>query len=108
MLATLDAAKTQWYHHHFMLGCIYYTDLARPEHGTQPPNAADTVNGVVFCNALAGQFFFGWLGNRLGRNSVYGGTLLHMAICSLASSSHLGACPPASFNCSSSATLAPA
>ena len=91
-----------------MLGCIYYTDLARPEHGTQPPNSADAVNGVMLCDALAGQFFFGWFGDRLGRNSVYGGTLLHMAICSLASSSRSGACPPASFNCSPPATLAPA
>ena len=78
-----------------LLGCIYYTDLAKPEHGTLSLNAADAVNGVVLCDALAGQFFFSWFGDRLGRNSVYGGTLLHMAICSLASSSHSGACPPA-------------
>ena len=64
-----------------MLDCIYYTNLARPEHGTLPPNAVDAVNGVMLGGALAGQFFCGWLGDRLGRKSVYDRTLLLMAIC---------------------------
>jgi len=37
-----------------MLGCIYYTDLAKPEHGTLSLNAADAVNGVMLYGALAG------------------------------------------------------
>src|SRR6185437_1061823 len=46
--------------------------------------------------ALAGQFFFGWLGDGLGRNSVNGRTLLYMAFYSLASGSRSRARPPAS------------
>ena len=42
-----------------LLGCIYYTDIARPDHGMLPPKAAAAMNGVVFCGALAGQFFLG-------------------------------------------------
>jgi len=42
-----------------MLGCVYYTNLARPEHGTLPPNVVDAVNGVMLDCALAGQFFCG-------------------------------------------------
>ena len=55
-----------------MLGCIYYTDLARPDHGMLPPNTAVAVHDVVFGGALGGQFFFGWLGDRLGRKSICG------------------------------------
>jgi MFS transporter, PHS family, inorganic phosphate transporter len=35
-------------------------------------------------HTLAGQLFFGWLGDKLGRKSVYGMTLLLMVICSVA------------------------
>jgi hypothetical protein len=50
----------------------------------------------MLCGALAGQFFFGWLGDGLGRNSVNGRTLLYMAFYSLASGSRSRARPPAS------------
>ena len=79
-----------------MLGCIYYTNLAKPEHGTLSLNAADVVNGVMLRGALAGQFFFGWLGDGLGRNSVNGRTLLYMAFYSLASGSRSRARPSVS------------
>uniref|UniRef100_A0A0D3HE60 H(+)/Pi cotransporter n=1 Tax=Oryza barthii TaxID=65489 RepID=A0A0D3HE60_9ORYZ len=108
VLSALDAAKTQWYHFTAivvagmgfftdaydlfcislvtkLLGRIYYTDLAKENPGSLPPNVAAAVNGVAFCGTLAGQLFFGWLGDKLGRKSVYGMTLLMMVICSIAS-----------------------
>lgn len=108
VLAKLDQAKTQWYH--FMaiviagmgfftdaydlfcialvtklLGRIYYSDPSLPNPGTLPPNVSAAVNGVALCGTLAGQLFFGWLGDKLGRKSVYGFTLILMVVCSIAS-----------------------
>ncbi|RLN42835.1 hypothetical protein C2845_PM01G03250 [Panicum miliaceum] len=116
VLSTLDQAKTQWYH--FMaiviagmgfftdaydlfcislvtklLGRIYYTDTSRPDPGALPPNVSAAVNGVALCGTLAGQLFFGWLGDKLGRKSVYGFTLVLMVVCSLASGLSFGATP---------------
>jgi PHS family inorganic phosphate transporter-like MFS transporter len=108
VLNALDAAKTQWYHFTAiivagmgfftdaydlfcislvtkLLGRIYYTDPASPTPGSLPPNIAAAVNGVALCGTLSGQLFFGWLGDKLGRKSVYGMTLLLMVICSIAS-----------------------
>ena len=70
-----------------LISCIYYTDLATPDHGMLPPNTAAAVNNVVFGGALAGQFFFGWLGDRLGHKSIYLRAVLFTAICSLMSGS---------------------
>uniref|UniRef100_A0A0D3HE59 H(+)/Pi cotransporter n=1 Tax=Oryza barthii TaxID=65489 RepID=A0A0D3HE59_9ORYZ len=103
VLTTLDHARTQWYH--FMaiviagmgfftdaydlfcislvsklLGRIYYTDIASDTPGSLPPNVSAAVNGVALCGTLAGQLFFGWLGDKLGRKSVYGFTLVLMVI----------------------------
>ncbi|CAN6308011.1 unnamed protein product [Urochloa humidicola] len=116
VLTTLDAAKTQWYHFTAivvagmgfftdaydlfcislvtkLLGRIYYTDPSKPDPGTLPPNVAAAVNGVALCGTLAGQLFFGWLGDKLGRKSVYGMTLLLMVICSVASGLSFGSNP---------------
>ncbi|KAL6649225.1 hypothetical protein ACP70R_013449 [Stipagrostis hirtigluma subsp. patula] len=116
VLSALDAAKTQWYHFTAivvagmgfftdaydlfcislvtkLLGRIYYSDPASPDPGTLPPNVAAAVNGVALCGTLAGQLFFGWLGDRLGRKSVYGMTLLLMVVCSLASGLSFGHTP---------------
>jgi len=116
VLSALDAAKTQWYHFTAiivagmgfftdaydlfcislvtkLLGRIYYTDTAKPDPGSLPPNVAAAVNGVAFCGTLAGQLFFGWLGDKLGRKSVYGMTLMLMVICSIASSLSFGHTP---------------
>ncbi|CAN6321445.1 unnamed protein product [Urochloa humidicola] len=116
VLTTLDAAKTQWYHFTAivvagmgfftdaydlfcislvtkLLGRIYYTDPSKPDPGTLPPNVAAAVNGVALCGTLAGQLFFGWLGDKLGRKSVYGMTLLLMVICSIASGLSFGSNP---------------
>ncbi|KAG9441540.1 hypothetical protein H6P81_017394 [Aristolochia fimbriata] len=108
VLNALDVAKTQWYHFTAiviagmgfftdaydlfcislvtkLLGRIYYFrgDPKRP--GSLPPNVSAAVNGVAFCGTLAGQLFFGWLGDKMGRKKVYGMTLLLMVICSIAS-----------------------
>ncbi|XP_062209905.1 probable inorganic phosphate transporter 1-12 [Phragmites australis] len=108
VLSALDTAKTQWYHFTAivvtgmgfftdaydlfcislvtkLLGRIYYTDPTKPDPGTLPPNVAAAVNGVALCGTLAGQLFFGWLGDKLGRKRVYGMTLLLMVVCSIAS-----------------------
>ncbi|KQK23626.1 inorganic phosphate transporter 1-2 [Brachypodium distachyon] len=116
VLKALDAAKTQWYH--FMaiviagmgfftdaydlfcialvtklLGRIYYTDPSSPNPGNLPPNVSAAVTGVALCGTLAGQLFFGWLGDKLGRKSVYGFTLILMVLCSIASGLSFGHTP---------------
>lgn len=108
VLDALDVAKTQWYHFTAiiiagmgfftdaydlfcislvtkMLGRIYYHVEGSPKPGSLPPNVSATINGVAFCGTLAGQLFFGWLGDKMGRKKVYGATLMVMCICSIAS-----------------------
>ncbi|KAJ4846035.1 putative inorganic phosphate transporter 1-5 [Turnera subulata] len=113
VLNALDVAKTQWYHFTAiviagmgfftdaydlfsipvvtkLLGRIYYTHPGAAKPGTLPPNVAAAVNGVALCGTLAGQLFFGWLGDKLGRKNVYGLTLMLMVICSIASGLSFG------------------
>ncbi|MBA0686264.1 hypothetical protein Goari_013874 [Gossypium aridum] len=108
VLDALDVAKTQWYHFTAiiiagmgfftdaydlfcislvtkLLGRIYYHVDGAKSPGSLPPNVSAAVNGVAFCGTLAGQLFFGWLGDKLGRKKVYGMTLMLMVICSIAS-----------------------
>ncbi|KAK8491323.1 hypothetical protein V6N12_000057 [Hibiscus sabdariffa] len=116
VLHALDSAKTQWYHFTAiviagmgfftdaydlfcialitkLLGRIYYHDEKVDKPGTLPPRIAAAVNGVAFCGTLAGQLFFGWLGDKLGRKRVYGLTLMLMVICSIASGLSFGKTP---------------
>ncbi|CAK7327253.1 unnamed protein product [Dovyalis caffra] len=116
VLNALDVAKTQWYHFAAiviagmgfftdaydlfcislvtkLLGRIYYTKPGAPKPGTLPPNVAAAVNGVALCGTLAGQLFFGWLGDKMGRKKVYGITLILMVVCSLASGLSFGSSP---------------
>ncbi|XP_043718848.1 inorganic phosphate transporter 1-4-like [Telopea speciosissima] len=113
VLNALDVAKTQWYHFTAiviagmgfftdaydlfcislvtkLLGRIYYHVDGASKPGTLPPNVAAAVNGVAFCGTLAGQLFFGWLGDKMGRKRVYGMTLMVMVICSVASGLSFG------------------
>ncbi|KAH7434198.1 hypothetical protein KP509_06G005200 [Ceratopteris richardii] len=113
VLSALDRAKTQWYHFTAiviagmgfftdaydlfcistvtkLLGRLYYYDPSTGKPGSLPPNVSAAVNGVAFCGTLAGQLFFGWLGDKLGRKRVYGFTLLLMVVCSIASGLSFG------------------
>ena len=113
VLDALDVAKTQWYHFTAiiiagmgfftdaydlfcisvctkLLGRIYYHHEGAAKPGTLPPNVSAAVNGVALCGTLAGQLFFGWLGDKLGRKKVYGITLLLMIICSIGSGLSIG------------------
>jgi PHS family inorganic phosphate transporter-like MFS transporter len=116
VLNALDTAKTQWYHFTAiviagmgfftdaydlfcislitkLLGRIYYTVEGSKKPGTLPPKVADAVTGVAFCGTLAGQLFFGWLGDKLGRKRVYGLTLLLMVVCAVGSGLSFGKSP---------------
>lgn len=113
VLTALDVAKTQLYHFTAiiiagmgfftdaydlfsianvtkLLGRIYYTKEGAPKPGTLPPNVALAVNGVALCGTLAGQLFFGWLGDKMGRKKVYGLTLAIMVFASIASGLSFG------------------
>lgn len=113
VLNALDVAKTQWYHFTAiiiagmgfftdaydlfcislvtkMLGRIYYHVEGSSKPGSLPPNVSAAVNGVAFCGTLAGQLFFGWLGDKMGRKRVYGMTLMLMCLCSIASGLSFG------------------
>ncbi|TQD82274.1 hypothetical protein C1H46_032173 [Malus baccata] len=116
VLNALDVAKTQWYHFTAiiiagmgfftdaydlfcislvtkLLGRIYYHVEGAAKPGILPPNVSAAVNGVAFCGTLAGQLFFGWLGDKMGRKKVYGMTLMLMVICSVASGLSFGHTP---------------
>ncbi|KAH7430178.1 hypothetical protein KP509_09G087100 [Ceratopteris richardii] len=107
VLTALDKAKTQWYHFTAiivagmgfftdaydlfciatvtkLLGRIYYYDPTTAKPGVLPANVSAAVNGVALCGTLAGQLFFGWLGDKLGRKKVYGITLMCMVLSSVA------------------------
>ncbi|XP_019180736.1 PREDICTED: inorganic phosphate transporter 1-4-like [Ipomoea nil] len=113
VLDALDVARTQWYHFTAiviagmgfftdaydlfcislvtkLLGRIYYHVDGAPKPGSLPPKVSAAVNGVALCGTLAGQLFFGWLGDKMGRKKVYGLTLMLMVICSIASGLSFG------------------
>ncbi|KAK3414854.1 hypothetical protein EUGRSUZ_H00161, partial [Eucalyptus grandis] len=119
VLNALDSAKIQLYHFKaiviagmgfftdaydlfcinpvmLLLGRLYYTEPnpltgAMPtKPGTLPPNVKSAVAAVALCGTIAGQIFFGLLGDKLGRKKVYGMTLMLMIFCSLASGLSFG------------------
>ena len=73
-----------------LLGRLYYFNPLSEKPGSLPPHVAAAVNGVALCGTLAGQLFFGWLGDKLGRKKVYGITLIMMIVCSVASGLSFG------------------
>ncbi|KAL3500988.1 hypothetical protein ACH5RR_035437 [Cinchona calisaya] len=114
----LDTAKTQWYHFTAiivagmgfftdaydlfcislvtkLLGRIYYHVEGSGKPGILPPNVSAAVNGVALCGTLAGQLFFGWLGDKKGRKKVYGITLMIMVLASIISGLSFGSNPTA-------------
>ncbi|KAF2285461.1 hypothetical protein P3X46_006289 [Hevea brasiliensis] len=118
VLNALDVAKTQWYHFTAiviagmgfftdaydlfcislvtkLLGRIYYYKEGSTSPGSLPSNVSAAVNGVAFCGTLAGQLFFGWLGDKMGRKRVYGMTLMLMVISAIASGLSFGKAPTA-------------
>ncbi|KAG6547296.1 hypothetical protein Mapa_011233 [Marchantia paleacea] len=118
VLTALDQAKTQIYHFtaiviagmgfftdaydlfciavvQKLLGRLYYYDPATQKPGKLPAHVASAVSGVALCGTLAGQLFFGWLGDKLGRKKVYGITLMIMIVCSIACGLSFGSTPTA-------------
>ncbi|OVA13702.1 General substrate transporter [Macleaya cordata] len=113
VFSALDNAKTQLYHFKAiviagmgfftdaydlfcitavtkLLGRLYYYDPTSPKPGALPDNVNNAVTGVALCGTLAGQLFFGWLGDKLGRKKVYGITLVTMVGCAVASGLSFG------------------
>ncbi|KAK7301043.1 hypothetical protein RJT34_11899 [Clitoria ternatea] len=116
VLSTLDNAKTQSYHYKAiviagmgfftdaydlfcitavikLIGRLYFYDPTTHSPGTLPKNVNNAITGVALCGTLAGQLFFGWLGDKLGRKKVYGITLATMVGCALASGLSFGSTP---------------
>ncbi|KAB1219232.1 Protein CHUP1, chloroplastic [Morella rubra] len=52
-----------------LLGRLYYTEPSDPKPGTLPLKVY-SVYGLPLCGTLAGQLFFGCLGDKLGRKKV--------------------------------------
>ncbi|KAH7548243.1 hypothetical protein JRO89_XS14G0088000 [Xanthoceras sorbifolium] len=79
-----------------LIGRLYYYDPSKhaagasPTQGALPTNVNNAITGVALCGTLAGQLFFGWLGDKLGRKKVYGITLITMVGCALASGLSFG------------------
>ncbi|XP_068640095.1 low affinity inorganic phosphate transporter 8-like [Aristolochia californica] len=73
-----------------LIGRIYYYDASTKKPGTLPDHVNNAITGVALCGTLAGQLFFGWLGDKLGRKKVYGITLVAMVGCAFLSGFSLG------------------
>ncbi|KAG5587547.1 hypothetical protein H5410_047981 [Solanum commersonii] len=76
-----------------LLGRIYYHVDGSSKPGSLPPNVSAAINGVAFCGIIAGQLFFEWIGDKIGRKKVYGINLMIMSICSIASGLSFGRDP---------------
>ncbi|KAJ8748097.1 hypothetical protein K2173_023499 [Erythroxylum novogranatense] len=113
ILTALDNARTQWYHVTAiviagmgfftdaydlfcistvskLLGRLYYYDPFTQKPGELPIDVSNMVVGVALVGTLCGQLFFGWLGDRLGRKTVYGITLILMIVCAIFSGVSFG------------------
>ncbi|KAM7275102.1 hypothetical protein ACFE04_016968 [Oxalis oulophora] len=113
VFSALDNAKTQLYHFKAiiiagmgfftdaydlfcitavtkLIGRLYYYDPITHKPGALPTHVNNAITGVALCGTLAGQLFFGWLGDKLGRKKVYGITLVTMVGCAIASGLSFG------------------
>ncbi|XP_058110711.1 low affinity inorganic phosphate transporter 8-like [Magnolia sinica] len=122
LFSALDNAKTQLYHFMMiviagmgfftdaydlfcitavtkLMGRLYYYDPTKQKPGTLPDNVNNAITGVALCGTLAGQLFFGWLGDKLGRRKVYGIMLIMMFACAIASGFSMGSTPKAVMSC---------
>ncbi|CAN1297504.1 Low affinity inorganic phosphate transporter 8 [Linum perenne] len=113
VFSALDNAKTQLYHFKAiviagmgfftdaydlfcitavtkLIGRLYYFDPASGKPGKVPIDINNAITGVALCGTLAGQLFFGWLGDKLGRKKVYGITLVTMVGCAICSGLSFG------------------
>ncbi|KAF8008455.1 hypothetical protein BT93_K2200 [Corymbia citriodora subsp. variegata] len=113
VLRALDKAHTQWYHLTAiviagmgfftdaydlfcittitkLLGRLYYLDPASPKPAKLPVSVNNFVIGVALIGTIAGQLFFGLLGDKFGRKRVYGITLILMVICAICSGLSFG------------------
>ncbi|KAJ3682508.1 hypothetical protein LUZ60_015081 [Juncus effusus] len=73
-----------------LIGRIYYSNHLSPFPGALPPNVQSAIVAVALCGTFLGQLFFGWLGDKLGRNCTYGFTLIIIIIFSIASAFSFG------------------
>ncbi|KAJ4844154.1 putative inorganic phosphate transporter 1-2 [Turnera subulata] len=113
VFSALDNAKTQLYHFKAiviagmgfftdaydlfcitavtkLIGRLYYFDPHSDSPGKLPVDIKNAITGVALFGTLAGQLFFGWLGDKLGRKKVYGITLVTMVGCAIASGLSFG------------------
>ncbi|XP_047342712.1 low affinity inorganic phosphate transporter 8-like [Impatiens glandulifera] len=113
VFSSLDNAKTQLYHFKAiviagmgfftdaydlfcitavakLIGRLYYYDPTKNKPGVLPNHVNDAITGVALFGTLAGQLFFGWLGDKLGRKKVYGITLVTMVGCAVCSGLSFG------------------
>jgi len=83
-----------------LIGRLYYQDDPFFIQGTVSPgklplNLSCAVSSVALCGTLAGQIFFGRVGDVLGRKAAYGITLAIMMFAALAQSMSFGITPDA-------------
>jgi PHS family inorganic phosphate transporter-like MFS transporter len=74
-----------------LIGRIYYTprcpmnticpkSFYGKKPGALPINQNSAITAVALCGTLVGQIFFGWLGDKIGRKTAYGVTLVTMVV----------------------------
>ena len=107
IFSALDNAKTQLYHVMAiviagmgfctdaydvmkLIGSLYFPNPTGKEPEGLPKQLNNAITGVALCGTLAGQLFFGWLGDKLSRKKVYGLTLVTIVGCALASGLYFG------------------